>query len=253
MPFWLVFGVNEKMGSGSGQSAQTVGTPYETMDAAREALRYRPLVKVSGTVTEANAYVVEAPTASEAGNLVMGVLTRGESYPQVHLIATDIPTEWVYHPIADPDSPAGALLRVEGEIGIARQIAAALDASVPEDDRALITSLDGDLERYERVVRGLVAVREGQADAVPPPDAGAREGSVQFSSPTTAGKIEALTGELSILRHEGQVARKLLTAPERAMIAGHQRAVDAFLDATDGRAASQIRWLRTSPSDRRTV
>lgn len=202
MSFWLAFGISEEFDQGAGTSISVLEPPWASFSDAADSLATVGAPVVGGSVTEANAYVVEADTMQEASSCVRAVFIEHETGPRVKLIHRDVPTRR-----APPEPPlTRALNRIHGELCITHQIAElALTLEQAPEHRARLQEHTAALEDLGDLIRSL------RGEAVPDKSK-ERSGSKRLGygrgqiggaeSATFAGTLDALVTELSIARHE---------------------------------------------------
>ncbi len=227
MPFWLAFGIAEEFESGGGASVSVLDSSLRSFEDAVTTLVDADDPIVSGRVSEANAYVVEADTIDQASVLVRAVFISGEESAQVRLVRRNIRTQ------RRPEEPPEieALNRLHGELCITHQLTELTLSYAPSDD------VRGRLEQHKGTLEGLgYAVRVMRGDELSPAatSQSGRErlgyGYAQIGgaeSATFASALASLTCELSIARHQATLTQQDATSYEGELEA-LGRALDHF-------------------------
>jgi len=215
MPFWLGFGISEEFERGNGMSVTVLEPGRESFGAAAESLEEVDLPVVSGRVTVANAYVVEANTQLDASSYLQTVFIEHESWLRVKLVQRDIPTR--RRPAEPPE--VEALSRVLGELSITHQITElALTRIHSNEQREQLDRHKGALEDFGYTVRAmrgddLSTGDEGQSGAE---RLGYAHGQIANSQSATLDEaLASLAAELSIATHEVDLATQVLSPSQK--------------------------------------
>ena len=211
MPFWLAFGISEEFERGGGSSVTVRNPCWASFGEAADSLEVVDVPTVGGRVIEAHAYVVEADTIQEASSFASAVFIEHESGPRVKLIQRDIRTQRM--PAEPPETEA--LNRVHGELCITHQITElALTLVRAPEQRERLNRHKVALEDFGYVVRrmrgdDLSSETEGQSGSE---RLGYGHGQIGGAeSATFSGTLASLFGELSIARHQVDLAEQIVS------------------------------------------
>jgi hypothetical protein len=162
-------------------------------------------------VSQAHAYVVEADTIQEASSFMHAVFIEHEVGPRVKLVQRDVPTR--QRPPAPPQTEA--LSHVHGELCITHQITElALSLAQAPEYRERLDRHKVTLEDLGYVVRKM---RGDDLSSGPEGQSGNRRlgyGDAQIGgaeSATFSGTLASLLGELSIARHQVELAEEVVS------------------------------------------
>lgn len=244
MSFWLAFGISEEFERGSGSSVDVRNPGWASFSDAADSLAEVEVPVVGGHVTQAHAYVVEANTIQEASSFVRSVFIEHDSGPRVKLVQRDVPTRRMS---AEPPQ-IEALNHVHGELCITHQLTELALTLVPTaEHRARLDRHRVALEDFGELVRkmrgdDLSSESEGRTGNE---RLGYGHGQIGGAeSATFSGMLESLTTELSIARHQVDVAEQIVP-PSQAKelhagsleLAGFEETVLWFLQGGGGVSA----------------
>jgi hypothetical protein len=211
MPFWLAFGISEEFQQGSGTSVDVREPGCASFGDAVDSLAEVDVPVVAGRVIQAHAYVVEADTIQEASSFMRAVFIEHEVGPRVKLVQRDVRTQQM--PAKPPQIEA--LHHVHGELCITHQITElALTLVQAPEHRARLdrhkVALE-DLGYAVRKMRGddLSSEPEGQSGRERLGYSYAQIGGAE--SATFSGTLASLFGELSIARHQVDLAEQIVS------------------------------------------
>jgi hypothetical protein len=211
MSFWLAFGISVEFEHGGGTSVSVREPGWASFGDAVDSLAEADVPVVAGRVIEAHAYVVEADTIQEASSFMRAVFIEHESGPRVKLVQRDVRTQQM--PPVPPETEA--LSRVHGELCITHQLTElALTLVQAPEHRAR-------LDRHKLALEDFgYAVRRMRGDDLPSETEGlsgkerlgygyAQIGGAE--SATFSGTLSGLFGELSIARHQVELAEQIVS------------------------------------------
>jgi hypothetical protein len=230
MPFWLAFGISEEFEQGRGTSVDVRVPGWASFSDAVDSLAEVDVPVVAGRVIRAHAYVVEADTIQEASSFMRTVFIEHEVGPRVKLVQRDVRTQQM--PPAPPR--IAALSRVHGELCITHQITelALTLVQTPEHREKL--------DRHKVALEDLgYAVRRMRGDNVSGEPEGQRGrerlgygyGQIgEAESATFPGMLASLFGELSIARHQVNLAEEVVSPFQAKELHGVGVELDRFRD-----------------------